>query len=197
MSRPRRTNLSKGQLKKDAAARKHEAVEFVQRSSGVPLAMFGTCDPDVESKLVDDVVWQLLRHMDLDSSALPEDAPPEILEENKISTDDIRELIDDLDEVATDAPPDLLEHLPQERLWILLDLVREGSGLARQRATVELRDAMHHLRDWEGINAEVLRQLIGVLRTASEHHDKTVLFQALQMAAERALQSEVHALAKR
>jgi hypothetical protein len=107
-------------------------------------------------------------------------------EENAITAQDIRALIDELG-AGTAAAPDLLEHLPQERLWILLDLVREGSGLARQRATVELREAMQHLAEWEGVNQHVLRELIRLLDEASAERGEPVLFRALRIAAERAL----------
>ena len=91
--------------------------------------------------------------------------------------------------LGDESPPDLLEHLAVEQLWILLDIAVIGTGLARQRATTQLREAMRDLHRRDGLETPHLQELASMLGTIPSG-EMSLLFQTLQLATHRALEQQ-------
>lgn len=158
--------------------------EVVEQASGVPVSVFRACDRIVEAKLIGDGL-HLLRHMNIDDSFLVNAPPPEVAD-NSVDPGHVRDMLSWLEQDQPEGHPDLLEDLPLERLWILLDISVIGSGLARQRATFELRTTMQDLRACDGMDTAQLEELSQML-TCDEFRALPMLCQTLRLATERAL----------
>lgn len=175
-------------LRQDVADRRRRAGEAVGRTSSVPVALFGPCDPMVEARLLDDAI-QLLRHMSVhDAPPNSSDEAPPQLPENEITSDDVRDLLGRLKEIASEDTPDLLENLPQESLCILADIAMTSSGLARHRATLGLRSTLENLWDDEDTDLEVMQQMVSLLDDVSRQHASTLVFKTLRDSAARAVE---------
>jgi hypothetical protein len=165
------------------AARRRAAGRAVEQASGIPLALFGACDPMVEAKLLEDAM-QLLRQMTVDTELMPTSPPPDVAA-NAVEPADIEALVRGLAGVAAEPEPDLLEGAAVERLWVLLDIAVAGTGVARQRATAQLREAMLDLRGG-GVETPHLHELARLLECEGAD-DMSLLLRTLQLATRRAL----------
>lgn len=158
--------------------------------SGVPLATFGACDPAIEAALLDDVVGRIfLRHIAKDreeDAVTPEqNQPPKQRRDRPVTRDDLLTLAATLPEVEATEPPPLDAGLDTERLWILADLSCHATGIARQRATAEIRRLMVDLQAWAGTDRASLAALASTAPQTPEHD--TVVLRILRDAARRAL----------
>ena len=84
-------------------------------------------------------------------------------------------------------PPDLLRGLDHERLWVLVDLVCHGSGLGRQRATLELRQYMRQLRQRADDDRDLLGELASKLAGTVRGSGFPVVLCVLQVEASAGL----------
>lgn len=176
------------EVQKDVLQRRRRLSADVERTSSVPPAAFGSFDPMLEARLLeDDVVQLLLRHMALLHDTADDDDGAGALRSESVTDEEIAEFLRALPETTKEPPPDPLEGLHCERLWILLDFVENGAGLARQRATRELREAMRDLRTWQGVDRELLQRLVAMLGDARRERNGSVLLAAFDAAARRAL----------
>lgn len=169
------------------AARQRAVGQEVERTSGIPLAIFAACDPMIEAKLIEDAM-QLLTKMNVDAALVPTSPPPDVAA-NAIRPEDVDALLSSVTEVHDEAEPDLLEDLAVERLWVLLDIAVVGSGVARQRATAQLRQAMLDLRQCEGLETPHIEELAAMLGEVGAD-DMSLLFKTLQLATRRALEQQ-------
>ncbi len=163
----------------------------VTNATGAPLATLA-CDPSVEAEILDQAVTSVfLRHMSLGAEpvAWREDPPARRSKDAPIRADELRALAAATTEIECAPAPPLDERLGEERLWILADISMRGGGVARQRATAELRGAMRDLAAWRGVDATVLGELVGLLAEAMGRPDMPLLFRTLHAAAERALRA--------
>jgi hypothetical protein len=178
-------------LEQQLAETKRRVGDDLRRTSSVPGEMFDACDPVVEAHLLDDgVVRKLLSRLNsVDQSRAAKrlgDAPPTDLERNRVTPQEIEEFFASLTQAQPAEPPNLADGLAQERSWILIDLARNASGLARQRATRELRESMRDLASCDGFDRSMLVRLIELLDEACAA-GAPLLFDALRRAAQRAL----------
>lgn len=161
-----------------------------QAESCLPSGLFESCDPSVVDELAGSVAQVFLRHM------ATECAPP--IEVGKLEQDNTRNLVSDEEIVAflterssgprTEAP-DLDADLAGERLFILADLATHGSGLARQKATTELREFVNGLWRDKRIESGLLRELVELIDHARQRAGVSVLLQVLLMAATKAMET--------
>ena len=174
----------------DLAARHRAVGKAVEQTSGIPLAMFAACDPMIEAKLIEDAM-QLLTQMTVDAALLPTSPPPDVAA-NVIEPADVEALLRDVTQDVDDSLPDLLGGSAVERLWVLLDIAVVGNGLARQRATAQLREAMQDLRRCEGLETPHLKELASMLGSV-DSDDMSLLFQTLQLATRSAFEQQERA----
>jgi hypothetical protein len=144
-------------------------------------------DPPLEAKLLEDVLSLFLTHFARDGQAAVDAGFDLPLRNNSIAPEEIEDLLRHLDRQGAASPLDLHQGLEGERLWILIDLARNGPGLARQRATVELREIMARRWRHDGVDRSLLDQLVDLLRNLRAAGDGSVLFQMLQVSAAQAL----------
>ena len=189
-TRPRK-RVPTDELKRDLETKRQSVGQTLEHTSGVPLAAFSACDPTVEAKLIDDSIVQIfLHHMNKETAFVPSEKPQESSRDKPVIAADIQALMAAVDEIEQEPAPDLLENLAQERLWILADIAKHGGGLARQRATAELRETMNRVLEWDEASTFVLEQLVQLLGEASQRGDMPVLFSTLRLVAKRALREQ-------
>lgn len=187
-----RGNQPPDRLRHGPAARQRRPEAELRGASSVPEAMFDAGDPVVEAHLLDDNVVRRLLHrlnsVDQSRSAkqLSEAPPLDLDGRNHVSEDEIAAFFASLVEPSPHPTPRLTENLAQERRWILIDLAKNGTGLARQRATQELRAEMHAIASWEGFDLRLLEQLVAELDEATSA-GAPLLFATLRLAAARAV----------
>ena len=80
-------------------------------------------------------------------------------------------------------PPALMRDLDDERVWVLLDIARHGTGWSRQRATSELRDSLRALSEQPRGKGKLLGSLLRQLRSAVSA-GFPVVFRALLLETE-------------
>lgn len=187
-----RGNVPPERIEKQHAERQRRVGEDLRRTSSVPGEMFDACDPVVEAHLLDDdVVRKLLARLNsADQSRAAKRlaaVPPGDLERNRVTPEQIEEFFASLREPTTVEVPSLNEGFAQERSWILIDLARNGSGIARQRATRELRESMRDLSARDGFDRRMLERLVELLDEARAA-GAPVLFDTLRGAARSALE---------
>src|SRR5690606_20130821 len=83
--------------------------------------------------------------------------------------------------------PDLMAGLEDERIWVLIDLARHGTGVTRQRATYEVRELLRGLAARSGEKRALLRDLATQLAAIVGGGAAPVLFRALLLEARTAL----------
>jgi hypothetical protein len=167
-------------VRRELAARQRLREADLRQTSSTP-----------EHLLDDDVVRKLLHQLnsvDQSRSAKQLNEAPrlDVDGRNRVSPQEIEKVFASMSAPAPDQVPSLTENLAQERRWILIDLAKNGSGLARQRATRELRDDMQSVASWEGFDLHLLEQLVAELGEASAA-GAPMLFEALRVAAARAV----------
>lgn len=144
-------------------------------------------EPPLEDELLEDVLSLFLTHFARDGQAIVDPGFDLPLRDNSIAPAEIEGLLRHLQQQGAVSPPDLHQGWEGERLWILIDLARNGPGLARQRATVELREIMARRWRRDGVDRSLLDQLVDLLRNLRAAGDGSVLFQMLQRSAAQAL----------
>lgn len=186
------------QLRRDLEARRQQVEADLRKTSGAPVAMYGSCDPMVEARLADDVVRIVLHHMnredsraDVQRAERPEATPDRsgARGDADLEQAEIESLFDALNEVSS--PPDPLELLDSERLWVLTDLSVHANGIARQRATHELRDAMRKFVNPQLANLDLVERLHAALTSARQKDGLPLILETLHRATARALSVHV------
>ena len=187
--------------------RRQQVEADLRKTSGAPVAMYGSCDPMVEARLADDVVRIVLHHMNReDGRTKLEPAKPGHRAGSEATPDrsgshgdadleqsEIQALFDALNDVSM--PPDPLELLDSERLWVLADLSVHAGGIARQRATHELREAMRRFVNPATTDNTLIEQLHSALTDARQQTSLPLILETLHRATARAL--SVHAAGQR
>lgn len=173
-------------LRTGAGARRLRPQEEIHRESALPADLFECQEPMVEAAVMDAaarVFLDKLGHPTL-ADAAPLRSLPDLAAVDQAA---IEACLVQFRELGDEAPPDLMCGLDDERLWVLVDLARHGSGLGRQRATHELRQLLREL----GVQAEDNRTLLEVLaeRLTDEMRGGgyPVVFQALLLEVRTAL----------
>ena len=175
------------ELRRNVAERRQRTREAIGQTSSVPLALFGPCDPMVEAQLLDNAT-QLLRYMGVHEMTPPKPGEqPSDLPENRITDDDIRALFAELPETEQQTPPDLLEDLETESLWMLLDIAVTSLGSARAFAAEGLRRILERAWADHRMERDTLASIIEVLSLGTTHEDSPDFLDALHMAAQEAL----------
>ena len=184
----RKRRLRPEQVKTEIAERSAEQAKHLADASSVPEETFAPCDSGVEDSLLNGVLGLILKSFErdtgTDAGALGEDV---LRREERVTDADIDAFLRAFAEWPPADAPRLDEGLAGERLWILVDLARNGPGLSRQRATRELRETMGSLWHTEGIDQFFLQQLIDLLGQVEQTGESSVLFQMLRMSAASAL----------
>ena len=187
---------SEGQDQALAAALQRKVEEHGQRkrpvaneTSSLHRDVFDACDPLVERALADAAMKVFRRHMMGDEHAVPEILPQGESREEKVPVEEVRAAAAELCAIPDAAPPDLHANLGPERMWILLDMSKHSFGLARQRATAELREMLGRVDIVENVGAAVLDTLVRVLDQARSQPGAPLVLQALHGSAERALRA--------
>lgn len=153
----------------------------------LPKDILTSSDPAVEHVLANAAIKVFRRHMMGDEHLAPQNLPRGERRVETIDAKELRECAEQLCDLSAEDPPDLEHELAPERMWILLDLSRNGAGLARQRATAELRDLLAGPSFARDVGLATLEALVPLLERAKQQKDVPVVFQVLHMAAERAL----------
>jgi hypothetical protein len=184
----RKRRLRPEQVKTEIAERSAQEARHLADASSVPEETFAPCDSGVEDSLLNGVLGLILRSFERDTGTAPH-APraDELCREERIGDADVDAFLRAFASWPAAAPPQLDEGLAGERLWILVDLARNGPGLSRQRATRELRETMGSLWHAEGIDQFFLQQLVDLLGQVAQTGESSVLFQMLRMSAAGAL----------
>jgi hypothetical protein len=157
--------------------------------STLPNEILAGSDPTVEHLLVNAAIKVFRRHMMGDERLAPENLPHGERRVEAIEAKELRTCAEELCDLPAEAPPDLEQDLAPERMWILLDLGRNCAGLARQRATAELRDLIAGPGFGREVGPATLESLVPLLERAKQQKDVPVVFHILHLAAERALRS--------
>ncbi len=187
MHRPDPDDTARDELQRDVAARKQRVERDLHELSSLPREVFEACDPMVETALAEAALRVIRRHLRSEEASVYDVEPPE---------DDLLEPIDPLLQrrtaeelaLACDGPPPSPdERLAEERMWILLDLSKHGSGVARQKASQELRDLLADPDVADQIGRAVLDRLVPLLAETKARKGMPVIFHALHKCAERAL----------
>ncbi|MEE9127236.1 MAG: hypothetical protein V3U11_08850, partial [Planctomycetota bacterium] len=137
----------------------------LSKASTLPVDTFDTCDPMVEAALADSAVQIFLRHMtairaNIDGTS--DDETADMPQPEQISQDEIDECLAAIAVANEVETPDPLANLDEERLWILADLSRFGTGLTRHHATKELRSFLTDV--WhDEVHVEMLKDLVQAL----------------------------------
>lgn len=163
--------------------------EVVKGSTTLPRDVFDACDPLVERALAEAAMKVFRRHMMGDEHVMPEVLPQGEVREEKIAVDEIRATATELCAFPKVQAPDLHSHLGPERMWILLDMSKNSAGLARQRATAELREMLGSADVAETLGTTVLTALAALLDEARSQPGAPVVLQALHGSVERALRT--------
>ena len=166
--------------------------EELEKTSSLPSGTYGPAMPDVETELLlDQGVRSLLGRLLAGPRIEPttQDSVGEFHEE-PVDPDNIHRFLSEFLNSPDEEPPDLMAGLRLERLWVLIDLATKGEGLSRQRATHELRDAMKDLLCWEGVDEEILSDLVQLLGEARNRGDMPLVLHTLDLAARRSLKSK-------
>jgi len=161
----------------------------VDGATTLPHDVFDACDPMVEQALAQAAMKVFRRHMMGDEHVMPEVLPQGEVREEHVPVEEIRACVAEFTELATVASPTLASDLTPERMWILLDMSRNSAGLARQRATAELRELLGNPNLAAQIGTQVLAALVHLLEEARTKPGVPIVFQALHLTAERALRS--------
>lgn len=161
----------------------------VAGATTLPHEVFDACDPTVEQALAQAAMKVFRRHMMGDEHVMPEVLPQGEMREENVPVAEIRECVAEFTELATAPAPRLESDLTPERMWILLDMSRNSAGLARQRATSELRELLGNPNLAEQLGAQVLANLVRLLEEARSKPGVPIVFQALHLTAERALRA--------
>lgn len=111
---------------------------------------------------------------------LPEQDLPHLEPVDEEALADCRRRFESL---GDEPPPDLLHGLEEERVWVLVDLARNGSGLGRHRATVELRRLLRQISARAADHRRLLAELTRELERAVRAGGVPVVFQALLLEA--------------
>lgn len=124
-------------------------METTRRTSSLPSGVFKACSPDVEAELVDDVAQLFLRHMVTGPAPRDDASGTDVASRpgNRVAPMEVAEFVAALQGRATVEPPDPMERLAIERLWVLADLAATGSPAVRAIAAGEIagfvRDMNH------------------------------------------------------
>lgn len=167
---------------------KRQVARDLRDTSSLPPGLFESGDPMLEAALVQAAVEVFMGHMTLEEEAPVGPWTGGACRREHVSDQDVRDCIAQLSAMPVEPAPDLLAGLGEERLWILIDLARNGSSLGRHRATRELRAGMSTLARRDGVDVTLLRVLTQLLEEAMERGEMPVLFRTLHMAAQRGLQ---------
>ncbi|MEZ5963864.1 MAG: hypothetical protein R3F56_08475 [Planctomycetota bacterium] len=167
-----------GKLQAGARARRRRAHVDVERESALPADLFECQEPMVEAAVMDAAARVFLDRLGQQPAA---DLPPPhgLPDAESVDAAAVEACLRHFQQLQEEAPPDLLAGLDDERLWVLVDLARHGTGLGRQRATLELRQLLRRLTEHAGDNRTVLAQLAGGLEAAVREGGFPVVFQAL------------------
>jgi hypothetical protein len=158
----------------------------VDRESALPADLFECQEPMVEAAVMDAAARVFLAKLgqptEQDPGAWPALPPREHVDRAAIAA-----CVQQLQSLPDEPPPDLMRGLDDERLWVLVDLARHGSGLSRQRATHELRQLVHELSESPSDDGELLRQLAVELTPIKNDDGLPVVFQALVLEVQAGL----------
>ena len=184
----RKRRLRPEQVKTEIAERSAQEARHLADASSVPEETFAPCDSGVEDSLLNGVLGLILRSFERDTgAAVRPPAANELGREERVADRDVDAFLRVFRSWPPAPPPPLDEGLAGERMWILVDLARNGPGLSRQRATRELRETMGSLWHAEGIDQFFLQQLVDLLGQVAGTGESSVLFQMLRMSASTAL----------
>ncbi len=180
-------------LREQVADTKQRVQSDLRRTSTLPVGTFDVCDPMVEAALADSAVQIFLKHMtairpDVRGGQDIDDLP----QRETVTQEEIDECLEASAEMGDVSPldvPDVLAGLDDERLWILADLTRFGTGLTRQLATKELRQFLTNVWDDE-VQVDTLKGLVQSLRTASG--GASAMLHVLMLAASNSLARQGH-----
>ncbi len=182
-------------LKQQVASTGQRVRQDLSKASTLPVDTFDTCDPMVEAALADSAVQIFLRHMtairaNIDGTS--DDETADMPQPEQISQDEIDQCLAAIAVASQVETPDLLANLDDERLWILADLSRFGTGLTRHRATKELRSFLTDVWN-DKVHVEMLQDLVQALHACNEQGGASALMQVLMMAASNSLERRGHA----
>jgi hypothetical protein len=176
-------------LKRKLARRKQRVDADLRRESTLPATVFDCQEPMVEAALMDAAASLLLQRLSVDA---PTDRTGPTVDHAEVVTEaELKAFWNQLPRLAVAPPPAIAADLGSERLWVLIDMSRHGNGLARQRASTELRPLLHHLVRRGEMDAPALRRLIERLRAAQVRQRAPVLLRALMRQAQALLQNGV------
>ncbi len=176
-------------LRQQVVSTRQRVRQDLSKASTLPLNTFDTCDPMVEAALADSAVQIFLRHMtavraNIDGTTY--DETTDMPQPEQVSQDEIDQCLAAIAVANKVETPDPLANLDDERLWVLADLSRFGTGLTRHRATKELRSFLTDVWNDE-VHVEMLQDLVQALHACNEQGDASALMQALMMAASNSL----------
>jgi hypothetical protein len=175
-----------GKLYARARVRRRRARADVERDSALPVNLFDCQEPMVEAALVEAAGRLFLDKLGQPTTlALPRQPPPPLAE--TVDAAALDACLAEFRALGDAAAPDPLAGLADERLWVLLDLARHGSGVGRQRATLELRASLRELSEDASDRAELLRDVAQALQQAVAGADCPVVFTALLLEARTGL----------
>ncbi|MCC6671100.1 MAG: hypothetical protein IT458_08565 [Planctomycetes bacterium] len=163
-------------------------------ASCLPGAIYDTGDAQVENALSDTVLAIFRAHLTIEPQMARSEAAAETCEEN-LRPEELAETFRRLAAMGPVPAPDLLAGFDQERTWILLDLSVQGAGLARQRATAELRQTVCQQWHKDSMDLRLLETLAQLLKQACAREGAPALIRALALTANDALRGR-HARAK-
>jgi hypothetical protein len=141
----------------------------------------------VEAALVDAAARVFLEQLGHGGPSTPLTSTGVPLPREIIDVDAFAACLREFRALTAEPPPDLMRGLADERVWILLDLARHGTGLSRQRATLELRQLLHQLGSEAEQHVDLLRDLSAQLAGAVRGGGFPVVFAALLFEAQAAL----------
>lgn len=167
-----------GKLHAGARARRRRAHADVERESALPADLFECQEPMVEAAVMDAAARVFLDRLGQQPAT---DLPPAhgLPDAEFVDPAAIEACLRHFEHLPDELPPDPLAGLEDERVWVLVDLARHGTGLGRQRATHELRQVLRRLSESAPDNRTLLVQLASGLEQAVREGGYPVVFQAL------------------
>lgn len=166
--------------------RRRRAQTEVERESALPADLFECQEPMVEAAVLEAAARVFLDKLGLPPApdADADDVPPSL---ESVDQDAIDACLRHFAALPSEPPPELSRGLDDERVWVLVDLARNGTGVGRQRSTHELRQVLRErsadAADHAGLFAELAHKLEGAVRGGGF----PVVFEALLLEARVAL----------
>lgn len=176
-------------LRRKLRERQRKVQDGLERNSALPASVFECQEPMVEAALMDAAASLFLAQMTQATAAGEETtgSPPPINGQDVVGPTEIQQCLGRLAGLASDPVPDPLADIDDERLWILVDLARNGSGLSRQRATAALRTVLRDQADGPESELKRLQRLVEGLTGLVADDSCPVVFKALLVDARGSL----------